>query len=172
VGYVLDTGDIPSLDVPPVTAINILPELTATTSLLNSSGSGADAYEQNTGGTDGASVAGSQAGTDGLTVDQQRNSSVVESGLIAVSVSSSMSTQGSGFSFSMPERLVELASSSLAPAVVTMPNGGELPSWLKFDPELMAFTAAAVPDSGLPLQLQLSIVGEVYMIVISEKSEG
>jgi hypothetical protein len=77
---------------------------------------------------------------------------------------------GTGFSFQLPESLRGAAADGAA-VQVNRDNGNPMPNWLKFDPSTLSFEASAVPDSGLPLQLVVTVAGQRVMVVISERTE-
>ena len=77
---------------------------------------------------------------------------------------------GTGFSFQLPASLRGAAADG-AVVQVTRDNGSPMPNWLKFDPSTMSFEGNAVPDSGLPLQLIVTLAGQRVMVVISERTE-
>jgi hypothetical protein len=53
---------------------------------------------------------------------------------------------------------------------LTLPNGGALPSWLRFDSMNKTLSASSVPAGALPLQVMLSIANLKYLVVLLEKS--
>ena len=77
---------------------------------------------------------------------------------------------GAGFSFDLPES-VRVAASESSDIRATLPNGSELPAWLKFDVKTLRFDAGAVPDGSFPLQVVLTFGGERPLVVISERAD-
>jgi hypothetical protein len=98
-----------------------------------------------------------------------REASLVDSGIIAVSVSKGTATSGTGFSFQLPAELLAIAATD--PLQVTAANGDPLPPWLKFDPATNTFVATAVPDGSFPMQLLVTIGNRRSTLVISERNE-
>ena len=90
--------------------------------------------------------------------------------MVAVSLPKGAATVGTGFSFEMPESVKGMTGSDTE-VRVTQANGSALPSWLKFDRQLLRFEASAVPDGALPMQLTALVYGQRVMVVISERTE-
>jgi hypothetical protein len=94
-----------------------------------------------------------------------------------------MATSGSGFSFGLPAQAGGGVGEAAAGAVpgnaggevalikVSLTNGSDLPSWVKFDPTSKLFTATSVPDGAFPLQIVVTTGGVSTTIVISEKTQ-
>jgi filamentous hemagglutinin family protein len=106
----------------------------------------------------------------GVTVDMRSTSQPDTPTLVGVSLPKGSSTVGTGFSFQLPESLRGAAADGAA-VQVNRDNGNPMPNWLKFDPSTLSFEANAVPDSGLPLQLVVTVAGQRVMVVISERTE-
>jgi hypothetical protein len=93
----------------------------------------------------------------------------VNSGVFAVTVAKGVLQSGNGFSFALPEQVVQ--GSAGVPAQVTTVSGGALPTWLRFDPQTNTFVATAVPESGLPLEVVVTVGGRRTVVVVSVRSE-
>jgi hypothetical protein len=106
----------------------------------------------------------------GVIVDIRSTNQPETPTLVGVSLPKGSSTMGTGFSFQLPESLRGAAADG-AVVQVNRDNGNPMPIWLKFDPSTLSFQANAVPDSGLPLQLVLTIAGQRLLVVISERTE-
>ena len=106
----------------------------------------------------------------GITVSLVREPSVQQAGVIAVSLPKEMATAGAGFTFALPEQVVD-ASKGNPSLRVTLSSGEALPSWLKFNPETQALTATAVPDGAFPVQLVVIDGAQRTTVVISEKAQ-
>ena len=90
--------------------------------------------------------------------------------MVAVSLPRGAATVGTGFSFELPASVKAMVQAD-APLQITLTDGSPLPDWLRFDREQLRFEASAVPDGGLPLQLELLIAGQRVTVVISERTE-
>jgi hypothetical protein len=91
--------------------------------------------------------------------------------MTAVSLPKSLATSGSGFAFELPESVRALLKSANGTPEAVLANGDPLPEWLKLDLVALRFEASAVPTTGLPLQVILTIGGERVILVISERTE-
>ena len=89
------------------------------------------------------------------------------SGLVVVKVPKDTALTGSGFSFAVPQEIMNMVS-TIDQVDVTLSNGRGLPEWLSFDSSSMVFSAQAVPDGGLPLQVRVTIGGQSITLVVSE----
>ena len=136
--------------------LEMSPSTAGTTPSTSSSGTSANAATGNN--------------SAGVTVDMQSTSQPDTPTLVGVSLPKGSSTVGTGFSFQLPESLRGLAADG-APVQVNRDNGSPMPNWLKFDPATLRFEANAVPDSGLPLQLVVTVANQRVMVVISERTE-
>jgi fibronectin-binding autotransporter adhesin len=136
------------------------PQLMVLTSTSASSGA--------TGSSDVAAASGGN--TSGITVDLRSLGAQEAPMMVAVSLPKGMTTVGTGFSFEMPETVKSMATQN--PVLgITQSNGAPLPTWLRFDQATLRFEATAVPDSALPMQLQLNIGGQRVQVVISERTD-
>ena len=104
-----------------------------------------------------------------MTVATVREASLVDSGIIAVSVPKGTATSGTGFSFQLPADLLAIAATDAVQ--VTVANGDPLPTWLKFDPANNTFVATAVPDGSFPITVLVTIGNRRSTLVISERNE-
>ena len=145
--------------LPPVT--NAPPPLTLQPAGSNATSSGGSTFSGDAGAT----------GRGGVAVSLVRQPSVVDSGLISVSVPKDTATQGEGFSFPLPSQVAEAASGSGANVVITTLAGTPLPSWLRYVPENKTFVASAVPDGALPIQVQIVYGNQRVIVVVSEHAE-
>jgi hypothetical protein len=118
-----------------------------------------------------ASASGSNgANSSGVTVDLQNVSQQDAPLMVAVSLPKGISTVGTGFSFEMPESVKTLVNADTA-VQITQADGSPLPAWLKFDAQALRFEATAVPNSALPMQVNVSVAGQRLTVVISERTE-
>jgi hypothetical protein len=70
----------------------------------------------------------------------------------------------------MPETVKSMTTANTS-LEITQDNGAPIPTWLKFDQSKMQFEATSVPDSSLPIQLQVTVAGQRLQVVISERTE-
>lgn len=69
------------------------------------------------------------------------------------------------FSFAVPSEALTGVSAN-TPARLSMANGQPLPSWLRFDATNSRIEISAVPQQGLPLQVEINVGGRVSIINI------
>jgi hypothetical protein len=65
-----------------------------------------------------------------------------------------------GFSYQVPTQLLVQANPDvdlLAPTTASLPGGGDLPSWLTYQPTTRTFTASEPPANALPFQAQINV---------------
>ncbi len=108
--------------------------------------------------------------SSGVTIDVHNSGLQVTTMMVAVSVPKGTSTTGTGFTFEMPEAVKSMATGNTS-LEITQDNGAPIPAWLKFNQGKMQFEATSVPDSSLPIQLQINIAGQRMQVVISERTE-
>jgi autotransporter-associated beta strand protein len=112
----------------------------------------------------------SNANSEGVTIDV-RNAAVQDEPIMAaVSLPKGSATSGTGFSFELPSNIRELVQTP-DNVQATLPNGGSLPAWLKFDAQAMRFEASAVPDGAFPMQVAIQLGKQRVLVVISERTE-
>ena len=87
-----------------------------------------------------------------------------------MAVPKELAASGAGFSFPLPEQVTN-AVQGTEPFRAEMPNGGPLPGWLTFNPESKVFTATAVPDGALPVQVVVTHGSQRTKVVISQKAQ-
>ena len=90
-----------------------------------------------------------------------------EPGLVGVSVPQSLWMQGAVFSFKLPDQVLGAASG--VGAVVTMPDGTPLPSWLRYNAETMTFTATDIPQEVTEFKVLVTINGKSWVVDVSMK---
>jgi hypothetical protein len=77
--------------------------------------------------------------------------------------------QVNDFSFKIPDQIVKNISSSGASVTAQMEDGKQLPSWLKFDPQKMEFTAQANATGSMStdiLRVSIRFGNETIMVEI------
>jgi large repetitive protein len=65
-----------------------------------------------------------------------------------------------GFSYQVPAQLLLQANPNvdlMAPTSASLPGGGDLPSWLTYQPTTRTFTASEPPANALPFQAQINV---------------
>ena len=117
-----------------------------------------------------ASNMGAGNNNAGVVVDLRNAPTSNVSFMAAVSIPFGTATSGTGFSFTLPENVRALVTESTQPTA-TMPDGTNLPSWLKFDVQSLRFEATAVPSGAFPMQLVLTLGAVRVAVVISERTE-
>jgi hypothetical protein len=121
----------------------------------------------------GALGAGGGANSSGVVVDLRRGQAASTNAMVAVSLPKGMATAGTGFSFELPES-IRMAAQQAPPDTrvqASLPDGSQLPSWLKFDPERQRFDASAVPDGAFPMQVVVTVGSQRVVVVVSERNE-
>lgn len=117
---------------------------------------------------------GTVGGTGGddneVTVELVRVPDQAEDGFATVWVPHDISTKGTGFSFTLPERLQQGLPAD-APSEARMRNGDALPSWLRYISATRSFVASAVPNGGLPLDVVVTINKIRIIVVVTERPE-
>jgi hypothetical protein len=109
----------------------------------------------------------------------------VETGIVSVSLPKGTSTEGVGFRVPLPIEVATPSGTALtqatgtaapttAPAIevraVIEGRTVPLPAWLRYTPAQKLFEAAAVPDGGLPITIEITVAGQRTLMVISERS--
>jgi len=89
-------------------------------------------------------------------------------GMVLVAVSVPEGTAGTGFSFVLPISVRDLLATG-AQVQVSLPDGGSLPAWLRFDPLTLRFDASATPAGALPMEVLLTAGDRRIRVVISER---
>jgi len=123
-------------------------------------GTGGDA------GSAGSATAIGEGGNGVVAVSVVRSADSRQSGIVTISVPKSMTSSGEGFSVPLPQELAEATGNVL----VTLVNGTQLPSWLRYVPESKSFEVSAVPPGILPLQVLVRIGSLRWIGVITERS--
>jgi len=111
------------------------------------------------------------SGGSSVSVSLQSMPEQGENGIITVSVPKGTGISGKGFSFSLPEELMTVVSNNNGKINVKLPNGRQLPKWLKFNVKTLTFISGAVPDQGLPIKIMVSTGNKVFTIIVSERTE-
>ncbi len=78
---------------------------------------------------------------------------------VAVSVPAEWVRSGGGFSFAIPEPVMQELRASGTPARITLASGEALPAWLAVDVQTGRFSASQVPKGGLPLRVLVQAAG-------------
>ena len=109
----------------------------------------------------------------------------VETGIVSVSLPKGTSTEGVGFRVPLPIEVATpsgptltqatgTAAPSTAPAIEVLAvfegRTVPLPAWLRYAPAQNMFVAAAVPDGGLPITIEITVAGQRTLMVISERA--
>jgi len=109
--------------------------------------------------------------TSGVSVTLENMSELSGNRIIAVTVPEGSSVSGAGFSFPLPEEVKSTVRGRGDIVKVSMPSGELLPEWLAFDSKTLIFTAGAVPDQGLPMEIFLTVGSEKFTVIISERAK-
>jgi hypothetical protein len=92
-------------------------------------------------------------------------------GLVAVLVPSGTATAGSGLVIALPEQVVTPAAAGAA-VQVTLPNGGPLPAWVRYDAATQTLVTSAVPAGAFPLSVVVTVGGQSTVVQISESQSN
>ena len=104
-------------------------------------------------------------GGSGIVVSLVREPMAIVSGLVFVAVPKDTVVRGEGFNFPLPAKIAETITGQVQ---ITTLEGAPLPSWLKYSPDTKSFTASAVPNAALPMQVMLINGEQQTIILISE----
>lgn len=94
--------------------------------------------------------------------------STTVAGLVAVTVPAGSTTTGSGLIVQLPAEVVTSVDTATS---MTLPNGQQLPSWIRFSRDEKAIVLGAVPEGGLPIQLVLRTANQRVVFQISEEGK-
>jgi hypothetical protein len=133
-----------------------------------SSASGSSASSSSSGSAGGAGTGGSTAG---VLIDVRSTPSATSSLMAAVSLPKGTAVIGAGFSFELPDTVKATVQQSNQQAQASLPDGGALPAWLKFDAQSLRFEASAVPDGAFPMQVVMTVGQQRVVVVISERAD-
>ena len=114
-------------------------------------------------GTAGAGTVANSRGVIVVLADQPG-----ADGMALTAVSVPEGTAGTGFSFVLPISVRDLLATG-AQVQVSLPDGGSLPAWLRFDPLTLRFDASATPAGALPMEVLLTAGDRRIRVVISER---
>ncbi|MEY4363900.1 MAG: hypothetical protein RLZZ24_1252, partial [Pseudomonadota bacterium] len=89
-------------------------------------------------------------------------------GSVVVEVSPEVTAGAKGFSFELDSSIVPAKTNAPTPVRATQPDGRQLPTWLKFDPNSNTFSADAVPAGAFPLQVKVSVGNTETIVVIQD----
>ncbi len=87
---------------------------------------------------------------------------------MAVTVPAGSTTTGSGLIVQLPAEVVTSVDTATS---MTLPNGQQLPSWIRFSRDEKAIVLGAVPEGGLPIQLVLRTANQRVVFQISEEGK-
>jgi hypothetical protein len=94
--------------------------------------------------------------------------STTVAGLVAVTIPAGSTTTSAGLIVQLPAEVVASVDSVTN---ITMPNGQQLPGWIRFSRDEKAIVLSAVPEGGLPVQLVLSMGSQRVVFQISEEGK-
>ena len=98
----------------------------------------------------------------------------VETGFVAVSLPKGTAVEGVGFRVPLPPEVSNAALPVAGPQIelraIVSGRAVPLPAWLRYSNEEQVFVAAAVPDGGLPITVEIVVAGQRTLMVISERS--
>lgn len=126
-----------------------------------------------TGGDKGGSSGGGEnvgtiTSTSGVVVNTIRVANRQTTGVVAVLVPKGSSSSGTGMMISLPEEATTLSTATQETVKVSLANGANLPSWIKYLPEQKGLVLGAVPEGGLPVQVMLMVGNQRTIVQISE----
>jgi len=116
------------------------------------------------------SAEGKNEGQLQITVTLLKHPTETVTGAILVEVPGEIGRTSGGFSFQLPQELVELAKVNRTQPEATLVNGDPLPPWLRFTPETNMFVAKGVPNGGLPIQVVVKIGRTRTVLLVTERN--
>ncbi|RII26601.1 MAG: hypothetical protein CXR31_09285 [Geobacter sp.] len=94
-----------------------------------------------------------------------------EAGIINVTVPGRLARPGSGFSFLLPEEVSNAAVAGAVTETVSLPDGSQLPVWLKYYPDSKRFVASDVPAGSLPITVIVLVGGQKWLVEITAQQD-
>ena len=94
--------------------------------------------------------------------------STTVAGLVAVTVPAGSITNSTGLVIQLPAEVVSSVDTTTS---MTLPNGQQLPNWIRFSRDENALVLGAVPEGGLPIQLVLRTANQRVVFQISEEGK-
>ncbi len=93
------------------------------------------------------------------------------SGPVLVQAPKAVALSDQGFSFVLPVTTATGQPSAADEVTVTLTNGGRLPSWLQYRADTKTFSAPAVPDGALPIEVLVRAGGRSWTLLIEEQMD-
>ncbi len=141
-------------------------------STANANGAGAGSDAGGPTGVMSSATAPSDGATNGadgqITVALIQPSTSQSPGTISVSVPEEMVASGKGFSFPLPDSLVEAAAGGKLQ--ITLKDGKRLPSWLRYDLGTKKLSAGAIQAGTMPIELLVRSSSQRWTLLISERA--
>jgi trimeric autotransporter adhesin len=141
-----------------------------TLTVLAASSAGASRAGSGSASSAGSGSAGGGSSV-GVSVSTISSPSQQVTGLVAVLVPSGTATAGSGLVIALPEQVVTPAAAGAA-VQVTLPNGGPLPAWVRYDAATQTLVTSAVPAGAFPLSVVVTVGGQSTVVQISESKSN
>ncbi len=107
--------------------------------------------------------------SEGVVVSLIRPPIAVVSGVVSVGVPKGTVFRGGEFSFALPAKIAEIVTGQ---EQVTTLRGEPLPSWLRYSPDTKSFTASAVPNGALPMQVLLITDNQLQTVIMLYERSG
>lgn len=105
-----------------------------------------------------ATAARANPQTGAITVDLVQQASTAISGVVIMAVPKEVLTREGGFTFKLPEQMVE-GQAPGATIAAALADGMPLPAWLRFNADTRTFVASAVPEGALPREIAIFVNG-------------
>jgi hypothetical protein len=102
-------------------------------------------------------------------VELVRRPELQTAGLVTVFIPSALAANSAGFAFALPNELFG-AMSNAVNVDATLVGGKPLPSWLQFDRSNGQFLIGDVANVSFPLELTVQLGTQVFLVVVSERS--
>jgi hypothetical protein len=137
-----------------------------------SGGSGSDTGSDlaNSSTTGRNSRDGENSGSEQISVTLLKQPTEAATGAVLVEIPGDLVRSAAGFSFRLPNSLVDLAIATRSQPEATLINGDPLPPWLRFVPESHMFVAKDVPSDGLPIQVIVRIGSTRTVLLVTERN--
>jgi hypothetical protein len=114
-----------------------------------------------------AQTSSSTSGSD-VTISAVRPATPAQTGLVAVTVSTEVSSSGKGFAFAISEHIPAEVPKTVQIAVTQL-DGKPLPEWLRYDSGSQKVVATSPPPGAFPIQIKANMGGVETIIVITEQ---
>jgi hypothetical protein len=122
----------------------------------------------------GAATVAVAVATPGVIINLVRTPTSQGTGVVDVIVPSGSANTSSSLVIPLPEQIVPASNTgtgSNQTVIVTKTNGDQLPDWIVYNPLTRSFDVGVAPEGAYPLQVQVSVGGQITVIQISESTK-